>query len=88
MYYAKELFVKRGPLATLWLAGSLLRKVTKTQILQADVQKMWSEEKTGDGGADATTQVVGDVCACLLLMRTHASRSLVCPLLLRCAATW
>jgi hypothetical protein len=42
MYYAKELFVKRGPLSTLWLAGSLLRKVTKQQILQADVNQLWS----------------------------------------------
>lgn len=48
MYYAKELFVKRGPLATLWLAGSLLRKVTKQQIVHANVGQLWSEQTQGE----------------------------------------
>lgn len=46
MYYATDLFVRRGPLATLWLAGSLQRKVTKQQIQAANIQLLWSTHLT------------------------------------------
>ena len=40
MYYARDLFVKRGPLGTIWLAGNFLRKVSKLTILSSDVTLM------------------------------------------------
>eukprot|EP01083_Nonionella_stella_P074686 202685_1 len=40
MYYAHQLFVKKGALAKIWLAGTLFKKLSKSAILTSDVEDM------------------------------------------------
>ena len=40
MFYSRELLSKRGPLGTIWLAGSYLRKLTKATILSSNLVQM------------------------------------------------
>ena len=37
MYYATELFIKKGALGKLWLAGTLFKKLSKKAILESDI---------------------------------------------------
>ena len=43
MFYSRELLSRRGPLGTIWLAGSYLRRLDKRVILQANVVTMCEE---------------------------------------------
>jgi cohesin complex subunit SCC1 len=38
MFYSEQLLAKTGPLARVWLASNVERKLSKTQILQSDIQ--------------------------------------------------
>lgn len=38
MFYSEELLSKTGPLARVWLASNVERKLSKSQILQSDIQ--------------------------------------------------
>lgn len=40
MYYAVDLFVKKGPLAKLWMAGTCFKNLSKKVLLTTDVEKM------------------------------------------------
>ena len=39
MFYSEKLLAKTGPLARVWLAANVERKITKSQILQSDIQQ-------------------------------------------------
>jgi hypothetical protein len=38
MFYSENILVRKGPLANYWLAAHWDRKLTKTQIFQANIQ--------------------------------------------------
>ena len=38
MFYSEQLLAKTGPLARVWLASNVERKLSKSQILQSDIQ--------------------------------------------------
>jgi len=40
MYYSTDLFVKKGPLGKVWLAGTMMRKLNKTHIMGTDIVKI------------------------------------------------
>lgn len=40
MYYAHQLFVKKGALGKIWLAGTLFKKLSKHAIMSANVEEM------------------------------------------------
>ncbi|CEP02146.1 hypothetical protein PBRA_002411 [Plasmodiophora brassicae] len=40
MYFSSELFVKRGPLGNLWLAGTVFHKLSKKAILNSNIVSM------------------------------------------------
>ena len=42
MFYSRELLSKRGPLGTIWLAGSYLRKLSKATINSSNITQMCS----------------------------------------------
>ncbi len=39
MFYSEKLLAKTGPLARVWLAANVERKITKSQVLQSDIQQ-------------------------------------------------
>ena len=39
MFYSEALLAKTGPLARVWLAANIERKVTKTGILESNIKK-------------------------------------------------
>lgn len=39
MFYSEQLLSKTGPLARVWLAANVERKLSKSQVLQSDIQK-------------------------------------------------
>ena len=39
MFYSETLLQKTGPLARVWIAANLERKLTKTNVLQTNLQK-------------------------------------------------
>lgn len=39
MFYSESLLTKTGPLARVWLASNLDRKLTKANVIQADLQE-------------------------------------------------
>jgi cohesin complex subunit SCC1 len=38
MFYSEQLLAKTGPLARVWLAANVERKLSKSQILQSDIE--------------------------------------------------
>eukprot|EP01084_Bolivina_argentea_P023243 43342_1 len=40
MYYATDLFIKKGALGKIWLAGTLWKKLTRKQILESDIGEL------------------------------------------------
>jgi len=40
MYYATELFIKKGALGKIWLAGTIFKKLTKKAILESDIEEL------------------------------------------------
>lgn len=38
MFYSETLLSKTGPLANVWLSANLERKVSKTHVLQSDIE--------------------------------------------------
>ena len=43
MFYSRELLSRRGPLGTIWLAGSYLRRLDKRSILASNLVRMCAE---------------------------------------------
>lgn len=39
MFYSNVMFVKKGPLAKVWLAAHLAKRLNKAQISQADIEQ-------------------------------------------------
>ncbi|RMZ77252.1 hypothetical protein DV738_g4452, partial [Chaetothyriales sp. CBS 135597] len=39
MFYSEQLLSKTGPLARIWMAANVERKLSKSQVLQSDIQK-------------------------------------------------
>ena len=37
MYFSRDLFIKKGPISTLWLAGSVLRKLGRGSVMREDI---------------------------------------------------
>ena len=38
MFYSEQLLAKTGPLARVWMAANIERKLSKSQILQSDIE--------------------------------------------------
>jgi hypothetical protein len=41
MYYATELFVRKGKLGHVWMAGTMFARLNKRIIVRANVAQMW-----------------------------------------------
>jgi cohesin complex subunit SCC1 len=76
MFYSESLLAKTGPLARVWLASNLERKLTKQNVLQSDLENN-VKDIIGQGQAPMALRLSGQLLLGVVRIYSRKARYLL-----------